>query len=128
MKDFFKYVFASITGYLILMVLFTFIGIMMLVSVAISGGESPEPVKKHSVLKINLSGEIVERKKSDPLSELPFFSDNRPKTQGLDEIIAMVDKAAKDNNVDGIYLNNGALSAGMAKGREDEGGRGNECK
>ncbi len=113
MKDFIKYVLASITGYIILMVLLTFLGIAMLVSAALSG-DKPQPVKAHSILQLNMSGEIVERAKNDPLSELSIFDDRLPKEQGLNEIIDMIDKAAADDNIDGIYIKHGGLSAGLA--------------
>ncbi len=113
MKDFFKYVFASITGYIILMVLFVFLGIAFLFSLAMSS-QKQVTVNPHTVLKVTLSGEIVERKKEDPFRELPLFADNRILIQGMTELITMVDKAADDPNIDGIYLQSGAFSAGFA--------------
>lgn len=113
MKDFFKYVFASITGYIILIVLFVFLGIAFIFSLAISS-DKPVVVQNNSILKLILSGEIVERKKEDPFSEIPFFDDDRMLLQGLNDIIAMIDKAAKDPNINGIYIQSGAFRAGFS--------------
>lgn len=113
MKDFLKFVFASITGYIILMVLFSFLGVAFIASMAL-GGDKPQPVKEHSVLKLELAGEIIDRQKDDIFSELPFFDDDRFAVLGLNEILETIDKAKKDPNIDGIYLGFGGLSAGFA--------------
>lgn len=113
MKDFFKYVFASITGYIILMVLFTFLGVAFLFSIALKG-EKQVTVNPQTILRVNLSGEILERVKEDPLSELPIFREERILTQGMNDMVNMIDKAAKDPNIEGIYLQSGAFSAGFS--------------
>lgn len=113
MKDFFKYVFASITGYIILIVLFGFIGIAFIFSMALSSDKSVV-VKNDSILKLSLSGEIVERKKEDPFSEIPFFNDDRMQVQGLNDILAMIDKASQDPNIAGIYIQSGGFRAGFS--------------
>lgn len=113
MKDFFKYVFASITGYIILIVLFVFAGVALLFSLALTS-EKQITVNPSTILKVTLSGEIVERKKEDPFSQLPIFDDNRILVQGMTDIINMIDKAAEDPNIEGIYLQSGAFSAGFS--------------
>lgn len=70
MKQFFKFVFATIIGIIISSFLLVII-LIGIVSVATSGDKSTE-VASNSVLRIALSSSIAERTPDNPLAELGF--------------------------------------------------------
>ncbi|MCH5319299.1 MAG: signal peptide peptidase SppA [Paramuribaculum sp.] len=70
-------------------------------------------IRKHSVLKIELSGEIVERQM--PLDLFEKLSDNSQVTTALDELLAVIDNAANEKNIEGIVLDCKDVSVGLAQ-------------
>lgn len=114
MKQFFKYVLATMVG-IMLTGLFTFILLMMLLA-AVGSASSGTTVQKHSILKISLTGTLAERATDNPFAEV--FGMEEMQTLGLNEILGAI-KAAKDNdNVEGIYIEGGALAADYASAQE----------
>jgi len=107
MKQFFKFVFATIVG----LILFSFISFFFLLAGIAMMIPTPEPIKENSVLHLRLEGDLIERSKEDLLTLL--VSEETPSI-GLDDILASI-KAAKENpNIKGIYLNPGLFRAGYA--------------
>ncbi len=112
MKQFFKLAFASALGFFIAAIVIFSLTIFVFV-VAISQMESTTfKVKPNSVLHLKLEGEIVERSKDNPFQEL-LFQNSVPRT-GLDDILTAIDKAEKEDNIKGIYLDFKMPFAGMA--------------
>jgi len=70
MKQFFKFVFATIVGIVILTVLLFVIVIG--IAVGISGDKTVD-VASNSVMRIALTGEIKERTPNNPLAAFGFF-------------------------------------------------------
>lgn len=123
MKEFLKYVLATIVG----MIIMTFIGMFMfftmLAGFASSFGKSGETatvLKPNSVYQLELSGNLEERLQEDPFSDL-FRSEllgETAKSIGLDDVLKNIEKAKNDPNIIGIYLKDGQLSAGFAQIKE----------
>lgn len=108
MKQFFKMVGATLVGMILFsVVMFLFCAIGLAGIVASEGGGS---VDEGSILRIKLSGELTERKESSLMS-LIGGEDNG---LALDQILRAIDKAQRNDNVKGIYLEGGALEASPA--------------
>lgn len=112
---FFKYVFASalgtvLAGVVLLVILFGFI--LGSISAALDdfSAERSTTISGNSVLTLTLEDEIIERSNKDDLV-IPGFTN---KKIGLNEILKNIAKAKEDDKIEGIYLNAGNLSAGLA--------------
>ncbi len=114
MKDFFKFMFASMLGYLILIVILFFITIGIVVSVANSMDNKQATVAENSLLKIDFSTPIIDRTSKDPFSDFDFTSMETKKSIGLNDVINNLDKASRDPKIMGIYLNLSSVQSGMA--------------
>lgn len=108
MKSFLKYTLASIFGLLITFLIVFFVGIGMIAS---STSKEPIKVKPNSILKIDLSKPILERQPVDPFADFNF-GEMSEALQGLDVILASIEKAKTDDNIKGIYLDGGLLLGG----------------
>jgi protease-4 len=110
MRQFFKYVLATIVG----LFLFGFIGFLILIGLAVSAASDDQvTIDKDSVLELKLDKPIAERQDKDPFGSLgmPFGVRNN---LGLQEIKDAIRKAKKDDHIEGIYLNVSRAQAGMA--------------
>ena len=108
MKDFFKYVLATIVGIVILGLILTILGAMSLVGM-VASGEATKNVGNNSVLVMNLSGS------DDTMSK---FLGSAAGTVGLHETLQAIRKAKDNDNVKGIYLEAGAFSSDYASMQE----------
>jgi len=113
MKNFFKMLLASTLGVIIGFIIITIFGFVIFAGVAASIGSSPPfNLQKNTVLKLNLINNlsISERDNSNPF-DLVF---NRSgESLGLNEILAAIQKAEKNDNIRGIYINAGYTSTGF---------------
>lgn len=109
MNSFLKTMLASMLGTLLLIVVFGVLGMMSIVGMVAAGSQTQE-VDDNTVLVINLKGNISEQASAnDFLGEL--FGDNFA-NQGLTDIVSAIEKAKDNDNIRGIYIAAGALSAG----------------
>ena len=115
MKQFFKYVLATIVGIFCTGFLLSVISLLMLAIVAIAGSGTPS-VKDGTILRISLNGSINERAKDNPFSEL--LGNDIAQSQGLDDIIKAIKVAKTNNAISGIYLEGGTLIADYASVQE----------
>jgi len=115
MKQFFKFMFASMLGFVLSMFLF-FIISLLIISAMISSvsTETKVEIGKNSVLEITLDKTITERTSNNPLEEFNFVSFSTDKNLGLNDILKNIEKAADDDKIKGIFLNLSSISAGMA--------------
>ena len=110
MKEFFKYVAATVVGIIIFLIVAGIFGMMSIVGM-IASGQATQTVEDGSVLVLNLSGSISEQGQDDIFGKL---TGNYTPTVGMNDIIASIKKAKTNKSVKGIYMEAGALSAGMA--------------
>ena len=108
MKEFFKYVLATIVGIILTSIIFTIITIVSVAGMVANEGTSGS-VPKNSVLRIKLQGEIVDR--AGEGSPMDFLNYGEDFTIGLDQALDALKKAAKNDRVKGIYLEAGSLGA-----------------
>ncbi len=100
MKDFFKYILATVLGLVITGAFFTILGVVSLDGIAISS-ERTVKVKDHSVLVLALKDNIVERYQPSLIDQ---FLGKLFLTYGLDKIISSIRNAKENPAVKGIYL------------------------
>ncbi|MCH5175296.1 MAG: signal peptide peptidase SppA [Prevotellaceae bacterium] len=110
MKQFIKYVLATVAGIIIVGVLFTFTSIIGLVGIA-AMGSSTSTVKENSVLVIQLQGSIDERSEENPFANI--LGNNTLTSQGLDDILEAIKRAKEDDKVKGIYIEAGTFAGAM---------------
>ena len=106
MKDFFKYVGATMLGMVLFSVVMMFFGIISLVGM-IASSEQTKSLKDKSVLVINLSGSMAERAETSFMDQLTGNSD---KNIGLDQTISAIKKAKDNDKIKGIYIEAGAFT------------------
>ncbi|MBR6699814.1 MAG: signal peptide peptidase SppA [Bacteroidaceae bacterium] len=113
MKSFIKYTMATVVGIFLTMTLFTIISIISLAGMMATEGMSA-PIKEKSILRIGLSGTLAERSESNPFAAL-MGEENT--ALSLEDALLALDKAAKNENIIGVYLEGGAMGAnpGMAQ-------------
>lgn len=107
MKDFFKYMSATVVGLIVFTLITGIIGAMCIVGM-IASGSSAKDVSDNSVMVINLSGMLNERSESTFMDEI---DGNTVGTIGLDDVLAAIDKAEGNDKIKGIYIEAGMLSA-----------------
>lgn len=106
MKDFLKYVLATITGIIVLGLIMGIFFVISLVGLAASSA-STVPVEKNSVFTFMLSGQVDERVQDDLLGQLTGqVSEN----MGLEDIVASIKKAKTNEDIKGIYIEAGIFS------------------
>lgn len=116
MKDFFKYVCATIVGIILTSVIMTVICIVSMAGMMASENMS-QPVKENSILRIKLQGSISE--KGDDSNPMAFLMNEADMEDiPLDVALDALKKAAKNDKVKGIYLEGGILSSNPAELQE----------
>jgi len=115
MKQFFKFVLASMVGVLIISIVLLFVIIGIIVA---ASSEKTVEVEPNSVLQISLNYPITERTPDNPLSGLSFLGLDGDKSIGLNDILANIKKAKTDANIKGIFLDESYMIAGQATTEE----------
>ena len=117
MREFLKYTLATVTGIVLTGSIMMLVGIIVLIGIAASSASKPAvTVKDGSVLVVKLSGQIVERAEDNSVAELLGYAE--ADQQGLDEIVAAIDKAALCPEVKGLYIEAGVVDADYASLQE----------
>ena len=106
MKDFIKYVFATVTGIIVFSLVMGILFVISLVGLAASSASSV-PVEENSVFTLMLSGQVNERAEEDIMA---LVSGQVSENLGLDDIIASIKKAKDNEDIKGIYLESGLFS------------------
>lgn len=119
MKDFFKYLFASMVGFF-LSVVIIFIIVIVIIFGAISSFDDDKSVtvSNNSILFLNLDQPITERTPKNPFGNLPIVGSNEKDGIGLNDLLKSIKKAKTDDNIKCIYLNVSSPNAGFATMRE----------
>lgn len=114
MKKFFISFLATLAG-IWFSLLLAFIGFILVISAAMatSVGSSTVDIKKHSILKVDLSGSIL-----DTEPKLDIMSVMRGEEKGaqiLSDITGSIVAAASDDRIDGIVITANGAGAGLAQ-------------
>lgn len=112
MKEFFKYVFATVVGIVLSTIVLGIIGFAIIVGMISSlDSDSKAVVKQNSVLYLNLDQAITERTPKESFGNV-FGGGN--KSIGFNDVIKALQKAKTDDNIQAVYINVMAPNAGMA--------------
>ncbi len=106
MKDFFKYVAATVVGLILFGIILTFFGILSIVGM-ITSGQATTNVSKNSVLVLKLDGLLEEQVGFNIMNTL----NGNTNSLGLQETLSAIKKAKENENIKGIYIEGGLLSA-----------------
>lgn len=117
MKEFFKYVLATIVGVFAVSVI-GIIMFFMIIGAIISATEKQVAVENNSMLVMDLSRQIVDRAPNDPFEDLEIPGFSQVKTIGLDQIFTSLENAKTDSKIKGIYLKLSVTNGGMASVEE----------
>jgi protease-4 len=105
MKEFFKYVLATVCGIITLCIV---AGIIMMISFAgmVASGNATTEIKENSVLVLKFNGAVSERSaEGTPFDELLGMADMS--SMGLDNILEAIKKAKENEDIKGIYIEGG---------------------
>lgn len=110
MKNFLSSLLATIIGILIM----TLIAVLIIVGIvaASTSSEIPE-VSENSLLVASFNAPIADRADNNPFTRFMTFPPMDDK-MGLNQILKDLDKAENDENIRGIFMKLGAVSAGTA--------------
>lgn len=113
MRGFFKIVFAT----LLAMVLFTVIGIFVLIGIVSSAASSEKPaISSKAVLVLDLSTAFREQFQENPVSS--FFSEENTDIPSLYDVIRLIQHAESDSLVKGVYIQCATNPNGFAASEE----------
>lgn len=111
MKQFFKFMFASMLGTFLTLTLLLLISMGIIIGIAASASDETVEISKNTVLLVKLDKTIVDRAPKSPFN---FNLSGTEKMMGLDVILENLKKAKKDDNIAGILLNLEEIPAGIA--------------
>lgn len=117
MKEFFKYVLATVVGVIVVSIIGFFL-FFMTIGIIISATEKQVSVSNNSMLVLDLERQIVDRAPNDPFQDLDIPGFPQLKTIGLDDIQASLQKAVHDDRIKGVYLKLSMVNGGMASVEE----------
>ena len=104
MKQFFKFMFASMLGFFLTFVIILFLMIGVIASIATFSSKDDAPVQSGSVLQLTLSTELSDREGQNPFEAFDFMTMSLRKSIGLNELLNNIEKAKEDENIEGIFL------------------------
>lgn len=110
MKNFFKTLFASTIGVIIGLFIVGFLAMAIIGGIIASSGSSAYVMKDKTILKLDLSGSIEDKKTDNPFGSLFGGSES----MSLDDVLDAIKKAKENDEVKGIYIKSGAMSTGIA--------------
>lgn len=111
MKEFFKYVLATIVGFICVTAFMGIMSLIMFFSI-MATSDTQATVSDGSVLRIELNGTVSERATENPFAEL--MGNKALASQGLDDLLKAIKVAKTNDKIKGIYLEGGLLSADFA--------------
>jgi len=119
MREFFKYLFASMLGFFLSIIIVFIICFVVVVGLVSSiDSDKTITVSNNSVLFLNLDQAITERTPKKTFGNLPIVGGDEKDAIGLNDFLKALQKAKTDDNIKCIYLNVSSPNAGFATLRE----------
>jgi len=115
MRQFFKFLFASMLGFVLGSILLIFI-LVGIISAAVNSfdDEKVTDVKSNSMLFLDFQKPIVDRASKNPLENINFNTFESDPSVGLNTILENLRKAKEDKNIKGIYMELSTINSGIA--------------
>ncbi|MBN2666582.1 MAG: signal peptide peptidase SppA [Bacteroidales bacterium] len=117
MKTFLKYVLATITGIIIVSILFMVILLASFSAMMVSG-DKPASVAENSVLVLKAGISIPDKGSKSPYAGFDLINMTITPAPGLNEILHNLKKAATDDKIKGVLIENGMVPSGWATTEE----------
>ncbi len=114
MKQFFKFMFASFAGTLLVIIVILAFFAGMIASVVSMAEDQDQTISPHHILHISWKGPITDRTPNNPFEGFDFSTFESKKPAGLNDILKTLDKAKEDPDIDGIFLDMESVQAGTA--------------
>lgn len=111
MKDFFKFMFASMLGTVILMIIAFLISFGILAVIIASASSDETVISKNTILHLRFDKPIIDRA---PKMNLMMNFSGPEKMTGLDVFLENLNKAKRDENISGIYLDLTTINADIS--------------
>lgn len=117
LKKFFLNLLSSFVGAWIAIGLFILVTVLVVISLVGKAGMSAatsESLKKHSVMVLDLKGEIEERETTSDVDYIGLIQGDLKVPQTLNSLVGAIREAKTNKDVDMIYIKCGGLSGGTA--------------
>lgn len=114
MKQFFKFMFASMLGTFLTLAIAFFLFIGIIVSIVSFSSKEEVKLSGNTVLHIKLDGMINDRSFNNPIEGFDFNKMKNKYEPGLNDILSNLKKAKTDPNIKGIYLDLSDIPAGIS--------------
>jgi protease-4 len=111
MKQFFKFMFASMLGMFLFLVLITLVTFGIIAGIVASASSEETVISKNTLLHVKLNKEVADRSSK---TKFVMGYAGPEKTIGLNEILDNLKKAKTDDNIAGIYLDLSEIPAGIS--------------
>lgn len=112
MKDFIKHTLATVVGIFLFGIISCILMLMSIVGMVASSSQTTT-IDDNSVLVIKLKGEIVDHSVDDD-NPLTTLLGEEVSTQGLDNLVEAIKRAKQNDEIKGIYIEAGQISADPA--------------
>ena len=103
MKDFLKYMFATVAGIFVFLIIMGVLGMMSLVGM-LASSDSTTTVKENSVMVLQLDGIMSERSEDDLMGKM---AGQVSSSIGLEDVLNAIKKAKENDAIKGIYIESG---------------------
>lgn len=113
MIKFLKYTLATFVGGIVAALVLVMMFIAIIAGMATMGDEKVQ-LNDKTILLLKLNGPIVERATESPFDQLLEGMTDGMTTEGLNQILSNIDKAARDPKISGILLESGLMETGYA--------------
>ncbi|MEA3478358.1 MAG: signal peptide peptidase SppA [Bacteroidota bacterium] len=114
MKQFFKFMFASMLGTILTFIVIFFIFLGIISSLVALTEKQTVAVADKTLLHMKLTQAISDRTPVEPFGIFDMVSREFVKPLGLNDILKNIDRASRDDRIPGIYLELSNLNAGIA--------------
>jgi protease IV len=118
MKQFFKFMFASMLGFFLTFVLVMILFVGIIASAISLSGKETVAVPDKSILVLKFDEPLNDRSPSNPFSGFDFANFKTHKNIGLNEVLHLLQKAADDSKISGIMMDLDVIQAGSATTEE----------
>lgn len=118
MKQFFKFMFASMLGVMLSFVILFFVSLFIISGIISMSKDGVTIVDNNSILELNFDHPINERTSKNPFDDFKLLSLKSDQDLGLNDILKNIEKAKNDSRIRGIFLNLTSLQAGISTAEE----------
>ncbi len=118
MKSFFKYMFASMLGFIIVLMILFFIFLGIMASLISFSEKKTVAIDPNTILHLTLDKEVYDRAPKDPMNLFSPEGFSMEQYPGLDEILESINKAKSDDHIKGIFLDISTIPSGLTIVRE----------